>query len=404
MEPNEALLKAGQILDEERADPTVGYTPNEKGISAKHADPFAAKLLQALALSGDQRLDQIRSQRPRRVEENPRAWTLKSVNFDLLCALHAQIVSDSRPAFVTGILQRMASAACGRARRATYQPRWHGFVSELPLVAEFCVRNGATQAFLGALCQIEPAPGQAVLLLHLEELIALNFTVLSDAEYVQLELCVKEVGDRAKGQFRQHREGQHPTRLWAGESVAIRALLHEIGQAADGILEESRKARYLYLKGSLLDGLNIEINQDKDAVQSYLQGLGFTKTLARSLDEAERLYHEGGDAFSLKAGMGHLRSFLEDLHKEAILILQVRVGGAAPANWGSGLVYLRKNEVLSEAEEKFAAGLYTIISEQAVHALVTEREYTRLFRNVVIEYALLLLRKLDKLGLKRVDL
>ena len=32
---------------------------------------------------------------------------------------------------------------------------------------------------------------------------------------------------------------------------------------------------------------------------------------------------------------------------------------------------------------------------------LAEREYARLFRNVVIEYALLFLRKLEKLGLTR---
>ena len=64
------------------------------------------------------------------------------------------------------------------------------------------------------------------------------------------------------------------------------------------------------------------------------------------------------------------------------------------------MTYLRDHEVLSPAEEKFAASVYTIISDEAVHPLVAEREYARLFRNVIIEYALLLLAKLAKLGLK----
>jgi hypothetical protein len=36
-----------------------------------------------------------------------------------------------------------------------------------------------------------------------------------------------------------------------------------------------------------------------------------------------------------------------------------------------------------------------------VHRLVAEREYARLMRNMSIEYGLLLLTKLDKLGLKQ---
>ncbi|HYM09249.1 MAG TPA: hypothetical protein VEU62_00880 [Bryobacterales bacterium] len=154
------------------------------------------------------------------------------------------------------------------------------------------------------------------------------------------------------------------------------------------------------LKGSLLEGLNLEINQDKKVVQGYLRAFNFSQNLTRSLDEAERLYQEGDSAFSLKASMGHLRSFLENLHGEVLPALQARSGGPVPENWGEGLRYLREQEVVSKSEEGFAAGLYTLISDQAVHPLVAEREYARLARNVVIEYALLFLRKLEKLGLR----
>jgi len=60
---------------------------------------------------------------------------------------------------------------------------------------------------------------------------------------------------------------------------------------------------------------------------------------------------------------------------------------------------LRKSRVLSKTEEQLAASLYTLISDAAIHPLIAEREYARLSRNMVIEYALLFLRKLDKLGL-----
>ncbi len=100
--------------------------------------------------------------------------------------------------------------------------------------------------------------------------------------------------------------------------------------------------------------------------------------------------------------MGHLRSFLENLQKAALPAVQRKLGGTAPAQWGSVLSYLRERKLLSEAEEKFAAGLYGLISDEAVHPLFSEREYARLARNVLIEYALLFLRKLDKAGLKLV--
>jgi hypothetical protein len=400
MELQEALAKAGQILDEERAAPTVSYVPNGKELVGPDAGPNASSLESIAVLTAGIQLSTIRLQRPRPLQENPRVWTFKSINYNLLCALHAQLSIGSRPGFVKGILQRMASPSCGVAKLTTSQPRWNAFVSELPLIAEFCVRNGATKTFLSVLAEIKTSPGQAVLLQHLEDMIALNFTVFSDAEYSQLRLCIQGTfGDWLQCYTNSLQTAI--TQEWAGKSVALSGLLFEVREANEGILEECRKAQYLYLKGSLLDGLNIEINQDKDAVQSYLQRLGFTEPLTKCLDQAERLYHEGGSGFDLKASMGHLRSFLEGLHKDAFPMLLAKFGGAAPKKWGDGLLYLRENGVLSKPEEQFAASLYTLISDEAVHPLMAEREYARLFRNVVIEYALLLLWKLEKLGAKR---
>ncbi len=188
---------------------------------------------------------------------------------------------------------------------------------------------------------------------------------------------------------------------WPGTGNVNATALHiELTAAADGIEKECRKARYLYLKASLLEGLNLEVNQDKESVDSYLRALGFSATLIECLNQADRLYREAGDAFSLKSSMAHLRSFLEKLHAEALPTVQPKVAAPIPEKWGDGLAYLRNADVLSKAEEGFVAGLYTLISDEAVHPLIAEREYARLARNVVIEYALLFLRKVEKSGLK----
>ena len=122
MELKEALAKAGQILDEERAAPTVRYRLDEKALAAEFPGASAGDV-RALAPSlGESRLALIRSQQPRPVQEDPRVWTFESVNYNLLCALHAQIAPDARPAFVEGILRRMASSGCGRAKQTTYRP------------------------------------------------------------------------------------------------------------------------------------------------------------------------------------------------------------------------------------------------------------------------------------------
>jgi hypothetical protein len=393
MELRNAIDKANQILDEERLHPTVGYKANGHEVS----HPFVRAL-------GPLSLQQVRSQRPRPVQENPREWVFESTNYTLLCALMAQVAEDSSSAiFSTALLRLVSAPGSAKSTQAsqTGAPSWMGLVSELPLVAEFCVRNGFSKDFFRALGEANPLPGHAVLLRHLEDMIALNFTVFTDAEYEQLEFCINAYSVSAERGYGEHRRRPARQQTWLGIQIDLGSFIREIDSASGGIREECRKARYFYLKGALLEGLNLEINQDKDVVQSYLRTLGFSEPLSRSFDEAHRLYDEGNTAFVLKAAMGHLRSFLENLHAEAMPAVLERFGGTPPSGWGPGLVCLRKNGVLSEAEEKFAAGLFGLISDEGVHPLFAEREYARLARNVVIEYALLFLKKLEKLGLKR---
>lgn len=164
--------------------------------------------------------------------------------------------------------------------------------------------------------------------------------------------------------------------------------------------EGCRKAGYLYIKGSLLPGMNLEVNQDKGEVRTFLEKLGFTQLLIESLDEAERLYRAAATPFELKSSMAHLRSFLEQLHLQACTALHPKLGGSLPSKWGEALKYLRDHAVLTEKEQQFAIQFYALVSDTSVHPLVAEREYARLIRNISIEYGLLLLTKLDKLELK----
>ena len=71
------------------------------------------------------------------------------------------------------VLRRLNTQAHARGKR-TAHPHWYGFVSELPLIAEFCVRNGATNAFFGALDRIATSPACIVLLMHLADMITVE--------------------------------------------------------------------------------------------------------------------------------------------------------------------------------------------------------------------------------------
>jgi hypothetical protein len=100
MNLRDAIEKAGQILDEERIEPTVDYK-----ISPLITDSVTVfnSVLE-------------RGQRPCRVRENPEEFQFKSGNFDLLCALSDQVPEGDRPALFAALSSRILGARSYRHR------------------------------------------------------------------------------------------------------------------------------------------------------------------------------------------------------------------------------------------------------------------------------------------------
>jgi hypothetical protein len=380
MNLRDAVEKVGQILDEERAHPTVGY----EAASASLISP--ADVYRILIERG---------KHPRTIQESPGEFLFKSANFDLLCTLLDQVPEQARATLQaaalfrisnTGSYQHLPGEVLGAGQRGRCS-------SELPLVAEFAVRRGDKQRFISALSKAAASPGLTLLLTQLEEMVALNFTLFSDEEYTQLRTAVDEINRSIAVLKKQPRPSS------TLESNTVHWVCREVPVLCDSISEGCRKATFLYLKGSLLPGMNLEINQDKSAVRTFLEKLGFTPLLIQSLDEAENVYRAAVTPFDLKSSLGHLRSFLEHLHLQACAAAYKKFGGSLPSKWGEALRYLLDNGVLTKPEELFAAQFYTLMSDAGVHPLIAEREYARLMRNMSIEYGLLLLTKMAKLGL-----
>ena len=224
-------------------------------------------------------------------------------------------------------------------------------------------------------------------------MIALNFTLFTDADYQQFPAAISGVNANVVALSKRPK----PHATIDGNTVYY--VTREVPKFCEQVLEACRKARFFYVKGSLTPGMNLEVNQDKDTVRTFLQKLGFGQLLIESLEEAERLYRGGATPFELKSSMGHLRSFLENLFLEACSLAHKRLGGTRPSKWGEALMYLRFQNILTEKEELFTSQLYTLMSDTSVHPLVAGQEYARLMRNISIEIGLLLLTKLNKLGL-----
>src|ERR1035441_4770062 len=312
MNLQEAVAKAGQILDEERIFPTVHY----EMVAPGPAGDFVALYSVATALSE-------RGRHPRTVQEHAEHFIFKSTNFDLLCALLDQVPEQDRAAFFAASLSRTSNRGAYRhtVGGVLYAGEWRRCSSEMPLVAEFVVRRGDKRLLISALSKAALSPGLTLLLLQLEEMIALNFTLFTDEEYTQLRTAVESVKGTVPDFRTQARPGS------SVESNTIHNVCREVPILCDSISEGCRKATFLYLKGSLLPGMNLEINQDKGTVRTFLQKLGFTELLIQSLDEAERLYRAASSPFDLKNSLGHLRNFLEQLHIQACAAAKKSLGG-----------------------------------------------------------------------------
>jgi hypothetical protein len=66
--------------------------------------------------------------------------------------------------------------------------------------------------------------------------------------------------------------------------------------------------------------------------------------------------------------MGHLRSFLENLHLEACSTVNARRGGGLPISWGKAAKYLFEEQVLIKKEEELVTSLYALVSDTDVQS------------------------------------
>ncbi|HEY2361843.1 MAG TPA: hypothetical protein VGK36_12040 [Candidatus Angelobacter sp.] len=385
MDLSDALQKTGQILDEERINPTVAYQLSK----AKVTNLGAAASLYQLANLYQYRIH------PRPINDDPTEYQFKSMNFDLLCAMFERVPEHNKQVLYANMNSRICDARSFRHKYVDVVKAGSGAScsSELPLIAEFLVRMRQTDLLISALFEAAVSRGLTLLLLHIEKMIAFDFTLFTEPEYERIATAAKTIAHSVE------KEKEKPKLSNTLASNTRYHVVREIPELCNAIVEECRSARYLYVKGSLLPGMNLEINQDKNTVRSFLEKLGFAPLLIQSLDEAEKLYRTAATAFELKSCLGHLRSFVEQVHLQACAGAHKKYGGSLPSKWGEALRYLIDNKILTQQEWQFFGSLYTLVSDTGVHPLIADREYARLMRNMSIECGLLLLTKMDKLGI-----
>ena len=402
MELAEALQDAFYILDEERVRPTLNYRyaakewPREMALEqyTLGAQGYTPGVAAVTALP------RMRAKRPREVWENPKFFIFESVNFNLLLTILNQLPAENRPAFIAGLLKPMLDAA--PTNEGYTFPSWRRKISSLSLLAEFCIRNGFAQALLDATLELKmPSAGVAIMLMEIEEMISLNFNLFSRAQIDNLPKALahlREIAERQTWCSMQPRGGgkmvnnPHYRQGFSKEG-------EEIVTVIDAIAQQCNQARYFYLKGILQQNTNLEIESDKTKVVGFLASLGFDPLLTASLAKAESLYRASSDAFDLKSCLGHIRSFYEHLNIDAGQAIAKDLGTTVVNEWDPTLTFLKNKSFLSTQQDKFARGIHTLLSDEGVHALIAEREFARVLRNIVIEYGLMFLTMLQKKGI-----
>jgi len=405
MEIKQAIDAMARILYEERQRPTIKYTDNLSDV----IDPAAGRGLSAFAklangmLGGRLNLVEARKSHLRQVWERPEAFSFGGINYDLLLRLYNGVPGNDRGDFLEAMLMFVKKGGYVGEAGATYHfPTFQGHISDMPLIAEFCIRTGNTRRLMEAAGAAEkPTNGLALMMMQIEETIGLNFNIFAENELRQLPSWLaptREMADRQTGGARGPRAGKlvRNPHYRAGREREARRIAGSI----DGIKAECDQAIFFYLKGALQQTRNPEVEGDKVKLAKFLDTLGFSPRLRESLDEAEKQYRDDSSPFELKNCFAHLRSFLEVMHRESAMSIASAAGETVVDRWGPALAYLRQKAIFSQQHEAFVSSLYTLISDTSVHPLAADQEYARLLRNVVIEYGVMFLTALEKDGVK----
>jgi len=144
------------------------------------------------------------------------------------------------------------------------------------------------------------------------------------------------------------------------------------------------------------------MSADIASLQRSINNYGFSSDLNEVLQKIDEELKKDADAFDKTATMKHIRSFFEKLHESVGSELQkkkVKVGNGTPlSKCGQAIDYLERKKVITSKLQALARSLYDILSDGTfgVHALKADRDYTRLCRNMVVEYAVTLFFELDR--------
>lgn len=169
------------------------------------------------------------------------------------------------------------------------------------------------------------------------------------------------------------------------------------------------RMRQLSRKADFLIEQPTEVNRDVESLKKRVADYGFPGELNELLSKIDEGLRTNQDGFDEAGTLKHIRTFAEELHKRCVTTLrekcpetQFKVGNPnsedrTPLDKHQHVIeFLERHGVLTDKMKKLSEALYGILSNEGVHAITARREYVRLCRNMVIEYALVLFHEMDR--------
>jgi hypothetical protein len=404
MELSEAKLAVDQILHEECQRPTIQYKDVANEWVSRYKELSTDEIAAWTKITGTPRKNLLaqRKEKIREVTETPHIFRFGGTNYDLLMAVYGQLPEQSRLDLVAYILQRVERCCTYVASRPEdYSfPSFANNVCELPLVAEFSIRTGHAEQLLLATTKAKvPTESLAIMMIQLEETFALQWNLFSSDQLAQIYEWLQPLREVADKQT-------HSSRGTWGKMVQNRDYKpgreresNQIVASIDRVAGYCQRGRFFYLKGALQQNTNVEVENDKSKVEEFLTRLGFSPDMMRALNEAEKDFRDSASPFELKNCLTHMRGFIEHLHLEAAQHIAKTTLGSAH-DWDTSTSFLRKHDYITAQQEKFARGIYALISDEGVHPLMSEPVFARVLRNVIIEYGFMFLTIMNGKGLK----
>jgi hypothetical protein len=209
------------------------------------------------------------------------------------------------------------------------------------------------------------------------------------------------VGETEISDFLEARLKTHLHEFSSDDLDALLSTYQRDNQPINRIVLEAMGKR----ANALADRLKSEppgLSGDMSYVNRAIQAYGFSPDLNAIQNKIDELLHQTGDGFDQAATMKHIRSFFEKLHESIAKELQSRkpttADGTPLHQFGSAIDFLERKGVITDKIKNLGRALYAILSDGqfGVHALKANRDYTRLCRNMVVEYSVTLLFELER--------